>query len=144
MSKEQRLLISLGAAIIVTIMLIGAFSLGVYVGERGWTRQGPRSASPGQPPLGRRPVQRPPGWLGRPALVGPVRSITEDTIVVDTPQGPRLVMVSGKTLVRRRLDDREEEASLEDIEQGTLIAVFGELEGRTLMARLIIILPAKR
>ena len=144
MSTEQRLLIGLGAAIIVVIMLIGAFSLGVYVGERGWTRQALRPVGPGQPPPERKPEQRTPGWLGRPALVGPVRSIAEDTIVVDTPQGPRLATVSEETLVRRRFNDREEEASLENIEQGTFIAVFGELKERTLRAKLIVILPPKR
>ena len=144
MSTGQKWLIGLGAAILVIIMLIGAFSLGVYVGERGWTRQALRPAGPDQPPPpGGRPEQRPPEWPRRPALVGPVRSIAEDAIVVDTPQGPRLATVNGETLVRRRLDDGQEEASLADIERGTFIAVFGEFEGRTLRARLIVILPPK-
>ena len=144
MSRGQKWLIGLGAAILVVIMLIGAFSLGVYVGGRGWTRQALRPAGPGQPPPPEgRPEQRLPQWLGRPALVGPVRSIIKEAIVVDTPQGPRLAMVSGETVVRRRLDDGQEEASLEDIERGTPIAVFGEFEGRTLRAKLIVILPPK-
>ena len=106
MSTGQKWLIGLGAAILVIIMLIGAFSLGVYVGERGWTRQALRPAGPGQPPPpGGRPEQRPPEWPRRPALVGPVRSIAEDAIVVDTPQGPRLATINGETLVQRRLDE---------------------------------------
>lgn len=91
----------------------------------------------GQPPFG------PPGDLpsGRPDVIGRVRSVAGDSITLETPQGPRLVMVNDETEVKRA--EGEEEVSLEDIEPGTPIAVFGQFngEGKTLVAQVIIILP---
>lgn len=64
-----------------------------------------------------------------------------DSITLDTPQGPRLVTVNDETEVKRA--EGEEEASLEDIELGTHIAVFGQFNGggKTLVAQVIVILP---
>ncbi|NIO00294.1 MAG: hypothetical protein GTO49_36115, partial [Anaerolineae bacterium] len=60
-------------------------------------------------------------------------------ITLDTSQGPRLVTVNDETEVKRA----EGEASLEDIEPGTPIAVFGQFNGggKTLVAQVIVILP---
>ncbi|HID63367.1 MAG TPA: hypothetical protein EYP49_11605 [Anaerolineae bacterium] len=67
-----------------------------------------------------------------------------DSITLDTPQGPRLVTISEETEVKRA--EGEEEASLEDIEPDTRIAVFGQFNGggRTLLAQVIIILPPQK
>ena len=74
-------------------------------------------------------------------MIGRVRSVAGDSITLDTPQGPRLVTVNAETEVKRA--EGEEEASLEDIEPDTRIAVFGQFNGggKTLIAQVIVILP---
>ena len=74
-------------------------------------------------------------------MIGRVRSVAGDSITLDTPQGPRLVAVNGRTEVKRA--EGEEEASLEDIKPDTHIAVFGQFNGggKTLVAQMIAILP---
>jgi hypothetical protein len=70
--------------------------------------------------------------------------VAGDSITLQTPQGPRLVMVNDETEVKRA--EGEEEASLEDIEPDTRIAVFGQFNGagKTLMAQVIVILPPQK
>jgi hypothetical protein len=67
--------------------------------------------------------------------------VAGDSITLETPQGPRLVRVNGETEVKRA--EGGEEVSLEDIEPGTPIAVFGQFNGggKTLVAQVIVILP---
>jgi hypothetical protein len=74
-------------------------------------------------------------------VIGRVRSVAGDSIILQTPQGPRLITVNEETEVKRA--EGEEEAGLEDIEPGTPIAVFGQFNGggKTLMAQVIVILP---
>ncbi|MFQ5811874.1 MAG: hypothetical protein ACE5I2_01570 [Anaerolineae bacterium] len=150
MSKSQKLLIGGGAFIIVAIMVIGAFSLGVYVGERGWTAGSPSVVGAGgQPPAQDRggPGQQPaaprePLPKGKPDLIGAVQSVAGRSVTVRTSQGPRLVLVSRETRVERH---DGQEASLADLRRNVPVAVFGQFgdAGRTLMARVIVILPPK-
>ena len=151
MSKSQKLLIGCGAFIIVAIMVIGAFSMGIYVGERGWTAQPPSIADAGkvQPLQGQRvePDKQPPAPgeplpRAKPDLTGAVRSVARGSVTVKTPQGPRLVLVGDETRVRWH-DDRE--ARVADLRRYMPVAVFGDFgdDGRTLVAGLIVILPPK-
>jgi hypothetical protein len=79
MSTGQKLLIAGGVFIVVVIVAIAAFSLGVYVGEHGWTAGPPSMAGPGAPPKGPvgglppgQPGQQPPGGQpGQPPGGGP-------------------------------------------------------------------------
>jgi len=147
MSTERKLLIAFGAIIIAGIIAIGAFSLGVYVGEQGWTLPPPSMTGPGgKPPTGGQPPAGPaPGR--EPDLIGQIQSLADDSLTVRTPQGPRLVMVTEETRVLRVAEDRkEEEASLEDLQRGMGVAVFGSFgdDGRTLTAKTVVILPAPR
>jgi len=148
MSRSQKLLIGFGAFIIVAIMVIEAFSIGVYVGERGWTTGPPSIVGPGiQPPpqgqrgeLGKQPAVPEP--KARPDLIGAVQSVAGRSVTVKTREGPRLVLVSDETRVRWH-DDRE--AGLTDLRRNMPVAVFGRFgdDGRTLMAKVIIILPPR-
>ena len=159
MSKSQKLLIGFGAFILVAIMVIGAFSLGVYVGERGWTAGAPSIADPGkaQPPQGQRvePDKQPVAPREplpkdavlslpkeKPDLIGVVQSVARRSVTVRTPQGLRLVLVSGETRVKRA---DGQEASLADLRRNMPVAVFGQFsnDGRTLVASVIVILPPK-
>ncbi len=155
MSRERTLLIAAGATLIALIIAIAGFSLGVYVGVHGWTAGPPSVAGPG----GRQPRQpapppdqdrgaKPPqdgGQPGpRPQLVGRVRSISGDSITLDTPQGPRLFRLSAEVQVFRAAEGREQPASLSDIVPGEHLAVFGYLEGdgtRQLIAERLVLLP---
>jgi hypothetical protein len=139
MSKGQKLLISFGAFIIVAVMVTGAFSLGIYVGERGWTA-GPTSITgPGgqQPAAPQEPLSR-----GKPDLSGAVQSVTKRSVTIRTSEGPRLVLVSDETRVERH-DGKE--AGLADLRRNVPVAVFGQFgdDGRTLVASVIVILPPK-
>lgn len=150
MSKGQKLLIGCGAFIIVAVMVTGAFSLGVYVGERGWTAGPPSIADPGgQPPPQDRvePGKQPPAPgeplpRAKPDLTGVVQSLAGRSVTVKTAQGPRLVLVSGETRVERH-DGKG--ASLADLRRNMPVAVFGRFDddGRALMANVIVILPPK-
>ena len=164
MSQTQKFLIASGVLTVVSIVAIAAFSLGVYVGERGWTAGAPSMAGPGGGPPPGQPGQQPPGDQpgqppgagpdqpsfgppgdlppGRPDVIGRVRSVAGDSITLATSQGPRLVMVNDETEVKRA--EGEEKASLGDIGPGTSIAVFGQFngEGKTLVAQVIVILPS--
>ncbi|RLC66071.1 MAG: hypothetical protein DRI52_12420, partial [Chloroflexi bacterium] len=76
-----------------------------------------------------------------------IQSLADDSLTVRTPQGPRLVMVTEETRVLRVAEGRkEEEASLEDLQRGMGVAVFGSFgdDGRTLTAKTVVILPAPR
>ncbi|MBL7063721.1 MAG: hypothetical protein ISS49_05855 [Anaerolineae bacterium] len=151
MSKSQKLLISFGAFIIVAIMVIGAFSLGVYVGERGWTAGSPSMAGVGEqpPPQGQRvePGKQPtaprePLPKETPDLIGVVQSVARRSVTIKTGEGPRLVLVSDETRVERA---GGQEASLADLRRNVPVAVFGEFsdDGHTLVASVIVILPPK-
>ena len=52
MATTQKFLIAGGVFIVVVIVAIAAFSLGVYVGERGWTAGPPSMTGPGGSPKG--------------------------------------------------------------------------------------------
>jgi hypothetical protein len=151
MSKRQRILISFGAFIIVAIMVIGAFSMGIYVGERGWTAGPPSIASAGQTqlPQGQKAepdkqaiAPREPLPKGKPDLIGAVQSVAGRSVTIKTGGGPRLVLFSDETRVRWH-DNRE--ASLADLRRNVPIAVFGDFgdDGQTLVASVIVILPPK-
>jgi len=143
MSRFEKALIACGAVIIVLMMVVVAFALGVYVGRRGWGALG-QLVQPGQPlmppPAFPQPQLQP---HERPNLVGEVRFVSANTITIRTPQGLRMVSVDAETQIRGF--GPQEEATLEDIKPGTVIAVSGEWEpgNKTLKARTIAILPPK-
>jgi hypothetical protein len=160
MSRERKLLIITGAMLIALIIAIAAFSLGVYVGVHGWTAGAPAVAGPGQmppqapgqgqPPPADRPGQPSPSVRDqaqpRPQLTGRIRSVSEETITLDTPQGPRLIQVAEDVQVFRRNQGqpREEPASLKQVVPGKHLAVYGYFEGdggRRLIARRLVLLP---
>ena len=147
MTTGHKLLIAAGAMLIVGMLLIAAFALGIYVGEHGWTRagltlQGPGGrgqAPPGGPgaPGGLPPL---PGGGRRPDLVGRIGNIFEGTLMLVTPDGPRTVEVDEETEVQTI---EGQPASLDDLQRGQHVAVFGHRsgDGRVLIAELIVLLP---
>ena len=137
-----------GAMTIVAMLLIAAFSLGVYVGEHGWTREGLTLQGPGAQPGPARPPQvRPhappalPGGGRPPDLVGAVRRLLQGRLSLATSDGPRTVVVDGNTEVE---PPEGEPQSLDDLRPGQSVAVFGYRggDGQALVAELIVLLPA--
>lgn len=157
-SRARKVLIGAGAALLILVMVLGAFSLGVYVGNRGLlagtlqdygARRGPGQQPP-QPPAGsgQWTPQSPAGPQqelppGRPALVGRLGAITNEGLFIQTPQGPRLVQVDEDTKVQ---DQQGRELSLDDLQQGMQVAIFGNFssDGRRLIAETVVIVAPLR
>jgi len=153
MSSGEKVMVGVGAAVVVGMLLVATFSLGVYVGEHGWTWQGVSLAGPGGRPGGPAPGQGlPPGQpggqfpggpalpSGPPDLVGQVRGLEGGVLHLATRDGPRAVEVTEQTEVQTA---QGETAGLEAVQPGTSVAVFGHPgeHDRTLLADVVIILP---
>jgi hypothetical protein len=145
-------LLAVGAVIIVGMLLIAAFSLGVYVGEHGWTRQGLTLQGPGAQPGPQPGADRPPqvgpdappplpGGGRPPDLVGGIRRVMEGTLLMATSDGPRTVELDEATQVETHEGDPR---SLDDLQRGQGVAIFGYRggDGRALVAELVVLLPA--
>ena len=146
MTTERKVLIAIGAALIVSMVGIACFSLGVYVGQKGRAL-----ALPGQPgltePDPEAQVPETQVQPNRPALVGVVRRTNGSTMTVATDQGPRLVTLTDRTkYVRRTATQTLVEIALDEVEIGAGVAVYGRLsqDGRTLVADALVVLPARR
>lgn len=168
MSRERIVLIVTGTALIVLVVAIAAFSLGVYVGASGWTAgapavdgpgQRPAAAAPGgQPgrPAGDVPLPEQPGQVPgaaappgpQPQLIGRVRSLSGDMVTLDTPQGPRLFQLGPDVQISRVAEDQAElPASLQQVQPGRRLAVFGQFAsdgaGRLVAHRLLLLPQAQ-
>lgn len=161
MTRERQLLILTGAMLIALVIAIAAFSLGVYVGTHGWTAGPPSVAGPGpQAPAAPKQAAPPPADPDpqmpaapdpgqpalRPQLTGQVRSVSGDTLTLDTLQGPRLFQLGANVQVFRRSEGQpgEEPASLDQVVVGAHLAVFGHFVGdgpRQLVADRLVLLP---
>jgi hypothetical protein len=141
-------LIAAGCITLVLMLLLAAFSLGVYVGQHGWTRdgltlQGPGSKT-GQPPPANpgAPGKQPPLPVdGRPPDVrGRVQQHLGDSLVLVTAEGPRTIELDEQTQVTTSEGD---ELPLDVLKRGQPVAIFGQRDddGKTLVARVIVLLP---
>jgi len=146
MTTGQRILLITGGALILAMLLVAAFSLGVYVGQHGWTRAGLvlRGPDPGPAPPagGASPDGAPlPGGGRPPDLLGRVRDVFEGRLILATRGGPRAVELDPAV---RITSPEEGERSLGALQRGQLVAVFGQRseDGRSLVAERIILLPA--
>lgn len=137
---ERRWQIAIGATVLLFMLLAAAFSLGVYVGENGWTREGLQL----QPGLEAGPMQPGAGQVGPgggPQVVGRIRSLAPQTVELATPNGPRQVEIRADT---RFEDENGAEISFSDLRRGDLIEVFGDLVaggGPRLQASRIVRIP---
>jgi hypothetical protein len=139
-------LLGAGAALLVGMMVLAAFSLGVYVGHQGLLvgtldNFGARAVAD-QPAA----VQQPSGPAqelpaATPALVGKVGAITNEGLFVRTMGGLRLVEVGEETRIR---NGRGQTLSTSDLRPGANVVVFGEFseDGRTLLANVIVLVLA--
>jgi hypothetical protein len=139
---ENRWQIIVGALVLLLMLLTGSFSLGVYVGEHGWTREGLRyQPGQGQPPAAGPRAAPPDAAIGRPDIIGRVRSLSAEGLDLATPDGPKLVDLNDDTRVE---DVQGASLNLDDLQPGDIVAVFGDFiagDGRRLLASRIVRLP---
>jgi hypothetical protein len=124
------------------MLVAAAFSLGVYVGEHGWTREG-LTYQPQQPAGPLPGAGAPTGPGGEPPLVtGRIRVISPQGLELATPDGPRFVQITPETSLE---GPDGQELTLRDLARGDVVAIFGELmpgDGPRLLATRIVRLPA--
>jgi len=142
MSTDRKLLIGAGALLLVLMSSIIAFSVGVYVGVKGWGTQpaliGQRTNQPdplqnGQPQDRALPQERP-------ALTGLLMNGNRSMIALRTKEGVRQVAIE-KELVITRWDG--ETVTPGDLERGMALALFGKFDEdeKTLRVNRIVVLP---
>ncbi len=141
-NRGRRILLLAGSVLIVAMLLIAAFSLGVYVGEAR-SGQRPNLATILGGPTQAQPNAQLPGLAfpeGRPALLGTVHSVAPGALVVRTQAGARTLSLDAQTRLRY-YGGRPAQAG--DLAAGAHVAVFGDLEpaARQLRATAIVILP---
>ncbi len=146
MNSQRPVLLVLGAIILLALMLIAAFSLGVYVGD---TRRAPTASD-----LLGRPFDRlnPPAAANIPLAVlarlprtpdfaGQILSTRSNVVTVRTAQGDRTVTLDEFTQVF--LPDGSQGAP-GDIRGGQVVAVVANPApgGRAIIAEAIVMMPA--
>ncbi len=149
MARGRGMMLGVGAALIVGILLAATFSLGVYVGEHGWTWQGVSLAGPAQRPGGPPPGQAPPGGGAPPPggaglpprspdLRGQVRALEDGTLFLATSDGPRTVELAPQVQVRTTSG---ESLGIAALQPGAPVAVFGHRGdgGQVLVADVVVL-----
>ncbi len=151
MSTERKLLYAFGFIIIAGMIAAASFSLGVYIGKQGWTITKPSMTGPGQPPVQPQgnPQDQPPGGNSdtpnRPDLIGKVITVTTNSVELNTPDGLRSVSLTDNTRILKQAEGELEPASVNDIQPGIRIAVFGQFgdDGRSMTGQTIIMLEPR-
>jgi hypothetical protein len=152
--------VSVGGAILLLMLLASSFSLGVYVGEHGWTRDGLNYSGPGKggqggandrpaqvgpAPATTQQVPQAPAGLpsGKPNLTGRILRVHPQSVEVTSPNGPRVVTITSET---RFLEQDGRIIGLKDLLKGDVVAVYGRFmggDGGELQADFIVRLPPK-
>jgi hypothetical protein len=149
-----------GAVFLQGLLLIAAFSLGVYLERYGLTDEGLVYQGPGgaqdqrnQPPGGLIPPgagmpdaqgQNIPPFLAdldeQPDLTGRIIRITPERLELATPQGRRIITLNEETIYQ---DIEGRELVLRDLHLEMIVAVVGHLanQGQELVAEQVIVLP---
>lgn len=162
--KNSRYFAICGAVLLGLMLLVATFSLGVYVGRYGLTREGLVYAGPGAQPMGgggagqqppgsqlRSPggpgqaqpgvAPLPPGLNSPPQLIGHIIGLSPEAIDLATPNGPRSALLTSETVVE---DYEGNTRSLQELTRDQAVGVYGEFSGnggRVLTATRIVILP---
>jgi hypothetical protein len=143
---ENRWQIAIGAVVLLLMLLAGAFSIGVYVGRHGLSREGLQYQPETQAdiPQDRVSANRPEGIpAGQPDLTGKLRSVLEQGLELATQQGIRFITIDEET---RFVDGNGGTIDVSDLHAGDVLAIFGDFtadEGRRLLANVIVRLPLR-
>ena len=139
--------IIIGGAILIVMLMLGSFSIGVYLGRLGMNQEAPRhdaAAPPAIPP--QNPLQEKVGediQINNPDLVGRLRFVGKDGIQLITEQGNKFVIVDEDTRV---WNWSGETLQVRDLGRYDILAVYGNFiqdDGRQLRAELIVRLPPR-
>ncbi len=77
------------------------------------------------------------GFTGRGSVTGTVAQVDGSTVTVDTPEGPLPVRIGEDTVIQKSAT-----GTLEDLQTGLRVAVFGQPEeGGGVAARLVMLIP---
>ncbi|MEW6718088.1 MAG: hypothetical protein AB1345_11380 [Chloroflexota bacterium] len=135
----NRVLIPIGLLVLICMLVIGAFAIGVYVGERGWTQGGGQAQADVGPPAqvqqpNIKPVLPPSGAgnqiqdllpglpPGRPQVIGRILQISPNVLELATSDGLRLVQLTSDTSYQ---EADGSSITLQDLKKRDQVAVFG-------------------
>jgi hypothetical protein len=156
--NNNRWLIIVGMIFIIGMLVTAAFALGVSVGKNGWgdSELGgnpPRNAPPPAPPQqegqnqsreGQQSPQDMPNLPpGRPQIVGILRELNDECILLAAQNGLREISIEPET---RYITDTGEQLEFTDLKKGDILGVFGRFfpnNGGIFIADIVIRLPPK-
>ena len=140
--------IIIGGAILIVMLMLGSFSIGVYLGRLGTNQEAPRNDAAAPPPIPPQdPLQEKVGeefQINNPDLVGRLRFVGKDGIQLITEQGNKFVIVDEDTRV---WNWSGETLQVRDLGRYDILAVYGDFiqdDGRQLRAELIVRLPPRQ
>jgi hypothetical protein len=164
--KNNRVWLIGGVVLLQIIMLIAAFSLGVYFGRHGLSDEGLSYRGPGQPvgqpggapgrgqgqipggpnnpqqpQQGVQPqLQLPPGLTEPPQVIGRLAHMGPDAFEIIIQQGPRPILFDEETYFR---DHEGNTISPDDLQQGFILAIYGNPspDRQNLIATEVVLLP---
>ncbi len=140
--------IIIGGVLLIVMLMLGSFSIGVYLGRLGSNQEAPRDDTSAPPPIP--PQNTLQGKVGEdiqinnPDLVGRLKFVGKDGIQLITEQGNKFVIVDEDT---RLLNWSGETLQLRDLGRYDILAVYGDFihdDGRQLRADLIVRLPPRQ
>jgi hypothetical protein len=133
----QKLIIAAGIVLITGMLVTASFSLGIYVGKYGWTKD---ELVP-QEHMDNLPLHH----NGHPPdVVGIIQDIYSDMMMLTTTEGIRMVELHDEVRIET---DEGDECLLNEVMygiKGEYAAIFGHFgeSGRVLIADLIVLLPS--
>lgn len=93
--------IIIGGALLIVMLMLGSFSIGVYLGRLGTNQESPRDDTSALPPIPpQNPLQEKVGddiRINNPDLVGRLRFVGKDGIQLTTEQGNKFIIVDDDT-----------------------------------------------
>jgi len=155
--NNNRWLIIIGMIIIIGMLVTAAFALGVSVGKNGWGNsemQGPPVKNPQPPDPQQGGQNRPTGGQqtpqdgpnippGRPQIVGKLRELSDERLLLAAQNGLREITITPDT---RFITDSGDHLEFADLVKGNILGVFGHFipnDGGVFLADIVIRLPPK-
>lgn len=140
--------IIIGGVILIIMLMLGSFSIGVYLGRLGTKQEPPKDIETTRVPmLPQNDLQEKAGGeiqINNPELVGRLMFVGKDGIQLTTEEGKKFVIVDEDTRV---WNWSGETLQLRDLGRYDILAVYGDFiqeGGRQLRADLIVRLPPRQ
>ncbi len=140
--------IIIGGVLLIVMLMLGSFSIGVYLGRLGRNQEALRDDAAAPPPIPpQNPLQEKVGddiQINNPDLVGRLKFVGKDGIQITTEQGNKFIIVDEDTRV---WNWSGETLQLRDLGRYDILAVYGDFiqdDGRQLRVELIVRLPPRQ